>query len=61
MNGIRRFLVFCLGMGVSTVVSLLVMIKGWGVHPQSWGWILGVGIFGQIAAYVIMSIGTIKD
>ena len=25
--------------------SVLVMIHGWGLEPQSWWWIIGVGIF----------------
>jgi hypothetical protein len=33
-----------LTLAVSFGIGLLVMINGWGVQPQSWGWILG-GLF----------------
>jgi uncharacterized membrane protein len=34
--------VICLIVGL----QILVMIFGWGVHPQSWWWIIGGGVFG---------------
>ena len=35
------FLVCC-----SVGLSVLVMIYGWGLHPRSWWWIIGAGVFG---------------
>lgn len=38
----------------TTVITLLVaiqvsvMIYGWGLTPQNWGWIIGVGLFGNV-------------
>ena len=29
-------------------LQILVFIKGWGMHPQNWWWIIGGGIFGQL-------------
>ncbi len=35
--------ILCLSVGL----SVLTMVYGWGLHPQNWWWIVGVGIFGQ--------------
>ena len=38
----------------TTVIALIValniavMIYGWGLTPQSWWWIIGVGLFGNV-------------
>jgi len=33
----------CLTVGL----NVLVLMKGWGIHPQSWWWIIGGGVVGQ--------------
>lgn len=32
------FMIASFGMGI------LIMTEGWGLHPQSWGWIIGGSI-----------------
>lgn len=31
--------------GMGTTVGILVLIFGWGLSPQSWGWIIGGAVF----------------
>ena len=37
---------------ISVIVSVLIMIHGWGLDPKSWGWIIG-GAFFQLTMLVI--------
>ena len=32
---------------LTIVLSILVMIYGWGLEPKSWWWIIGGGVFGM--------------
>ena len=34
-------------------LSVLVMMEGWGLEPQSWWWIIGGGVFGHYVLFVI--------
>lgn len=34
-------------MSASIALSVLVLMYGWGLHPQNWWWILGGGIVAQ--------------
>lgn len=34
-------------------IGWLVMINGWGLEPQSWGWIIG----GTVASVLMMALG----
>lgn len=61
MEGLRRLFTTCFGMGLAVFLSIQVMIHGWGLDPKSYGWIIGVGVFGQIAALTITQIGLKKD
>lgn len=45
------------GVCLSILVSILVMIKGWGLEPKSWWWIIGVYIVGNIVAHSILLLG----
>ena len=58
MDNLRKILVSCFGLALSVTLSILVMIHGWGLEPQSYWWIIGVGFFGQILAQLIVKIGT---
>jgi hypothetical protein len=60
MNELRKFLVGVFGLAVATATSVLVMMNGWGLEPQSWWWIIGVSIFGQIFGQIILAIA-MKD
>lgn len=37
-------------------LTILVMIYGWGLEPQSWWWIIGCGIGIRLAAEIIEQI-----
>jgi len=56
MNALRKFLVGVLGLAVAITVSILVMMKGWGLEPKSWGWIIGVSFFGHLFAQIIIEV-----
>jgi membrane-anchored glycerophosphoryl diester phosphodiesterase (GDPDase) len=43
---------------ISILVSIGVMIKGWGVDPQSYGWIWGGGIFTAVLSWLCSSVLT---
>lgn len=56
MNALRKFLVGVLGIAVAITVSILVTMKGWGLEPKSWGWIIGVSFFGHLFAQIIIEV-----
>lgn len=45
-NALQKFLALLFVVCVNVLLQIGVMIYGWGVHPQSWKWIIGVGLFG---------------
>ena len=49
-------LLFTLGCVIA--LGIAVMIYGWGLHPRSWWWIIGGGIFGQVFLRIIGEIIT---
>lgn len=55
-SGIRRFLLFLFGLIVAVVTSIAVMMKGWGLEPRSWFWIIVVSFVGHIFAQIIITI-----
>jgi RsiW-degrading membrane proteinase PrsW (M82 family) len=57
MESLRRFMLMVFGVCLSILVSILVMIKGWGLEPKSWWWIIGVYIVGNIVAHSILLLG----
>uniref|UniRef100_A0A6M3IS46 Uncharacterized protein n=1 Tax=viral metagenome TaxID=1070528 RepID=A0A6M3IS46_9ZZZZ len=62
MDALRKLVIVIFGLCIAVGLSILVMIKGWGLEPKSWWWIIGVGIFGQIFAQLIVKLGiTSKD
>ena len=56
MDGLLRFLVGLLGVGIVFGCSVLSMIYGWGLTPQSWFFILVVGFGGVLFGWFIFSI-----
>ena len=60
MEAVRKLLLSFFGLCLSVVFSLLVMINGWGLEPQSYWWIIGVGVFGQFISMTIISIANHK-
>jgi len=54
MNTLRKLICLVFGLAMSIGLSILVMIKGWGLDPQSYWWIIGVGFCGQIVAQLVI-------
>jgi hypothetical protein len=44
----------------AVAIQVGVMIHGWGLHPQSWAWIIGMGVGTQMLVYVFMNV-VLKD
>ena len=61
MNELRKLIVSMTGVALAIGLSILVMIHGWGLEPQSYWWIIGVGFFGQLSAQIIIKMGLIGD
>nr|WP_294864360.1 hypothetical protein [uncultured Pseudogulbenkiania sp.] len=43
---LNRILAVLLVIALTVALSVLVTIKGWGLEPKSWEWIIGGGVFG---------------
>ena len=52
-----KFMLNLASVFISLFTSIVVMIKGWGIEPKSWFWIIGVYLVGQILAvgFVLVS------
>lgn len=61
MNAIRKLLVMMLAIAIGIGTSIAVCIKGWGLQPQSWWWIVGVYLIGQIVSLTIAEIAKRDD
>jgi multisubunit Na+/H+ antiporter MnhC subunit len=61
MDSIRRLLVQFLGLIVATGTTILVMIYGWGLTPQSWKWIIGFSFLGHMTGAIFVTIGQHKE
>ena len=61
MNELRKFVILLFGIFVSMGVNILVLIKGWGLEPKSWSFILLVTFFGQMFALTIIELGRDKS
>lgn len=57
MNVVSGILIMLLTLVISVGMQILVLINGWGMRPQSWWWILGVGFFGNVVLVTIGEIG----
>ena len=44
-----KFIALLSMLALSITITVAVMIKGWGLEPVSWWWIVGVGYFGHLA------------
>ena len=56
MNALKSFVIAIFGVAVAIAVSILVAIKGWGLEPKSYGWIIGVSFFGHLIAQLLIEI-----
>jgi hypothetical protein len=50
---LSKFLAILLLLGVAVGLGVAIMIYGWGLHPRSWWWIIGGGVFGQAFVKVV--------
>lgn len=60
MDSLRRFILSMFAVFVALSTSILVMIKGWGVKPQSWWWIIGVYLLGHIFTVFLVELAKAK-
>ena len=61
MDALRRFLVDVFGLVFGVVVTITVMIKGWGLTPKLWWWIIGVSIIGHTVSLMIVKAASGDD
>lgn len=59
VNSIGRLIIVLIGMSIMIGTSILVMIRGWGLEPQSWWYILGVGITGVFIGRLVIELSTV--
>lgn len=52
-----KFLMNLFAIPILTGLQILVMINGWGLNPESWAWIIGVGMFGNILVHILVIVG----
>lgn len=55
MDALRSFMLGIAALIISIVTSVAVMMKGWGLEPKSWGWIIGVYLIGNIISLLFMA------
>jgi len=46
---------------VSSVLSVLTMINGYGIEPVSYKWIVFAGVFGQLFAHAMLQLVDNKE
>ena len=61
MNAIRKFIVLLFAMVFGAAMSITVCIKGWGLEPKSWWWIIGMYFIGQVITQILVEIGKRDD
>ena len=44
------------GMCFAVIMSILVMINGWGLEPKSYGWIIGISMASQFFAQLVLKV-----
>lgn len=56
MEELRRLLIGLFAIAIAITFNVLVMQHGWGLEPQSWGWIIGVGLSGNMVAQILFEV-----
>ena len=56
MNEVRKFVVLLFGIAIGLLTTIAVMIKGWGLEPKSWKWIIGIYLLGHFVSLIMMAI-----
>jgi hypothetical protein len=41
----KNIVIGIFGFFIALIVSIWVLMYGWGLEPKSWGWIIGGGVF----------------
>ena len=54
MDMFRRAMMVVFGLVLGIGLSIMVMIKGWGLEPKSWAWIIWISFFGQVFAQLLI-------
>lgn len=57
MRALQQIVIMLFGIGIAMAVGVITMIKGWGVEPQSWWYILGFSFLGHVFAQLIIALG----
>lgn len=50
MENLRSLFIGLFAIVIAITFNVLVMQHGCGLEPQSWGWIIGVGLSGNLVA-----------
>lgn len=53
---LTNLLILLFTLSLSSVLSVLTMIHGYGVQPVSYKWIIFAGIFGQLIAHACLQL-----
>jgi hypothetical protein len=56
MEELRKLLIMLFAIAIAITFNVLVMQHGWGLEPQSWGWIIGVGVSGNLVARFVFEV-----
>jgi predicted membrane protein len=48
MDELRKIIISLVSISVAIWLSVLAMVHGWGLEPQSYWWIIGVGFGAQV-------------
>lgn len=56
MKTLVAILLIMFGMCFAVIMSILVMINGWGLEPKSYGWIIGISLASQFFAQLILKV-----
>jgi len=57
----QKILSYLFVTSLSVLLQIGVMIYGWGVHPQSWWWIIGGGVVGTTCLYSLLRVLETSD
>jgi hypothetical protein len=55
-NELRKIVCAGAGITLSLAIGIVSAMKGWGLEPKSWLWIIGVNLFGQLVAQLFIEL-----
>jgi hypothetical protein len=53
MNTFQKGCLILLSIPITLFIGIIVAIKGWGLEPQNWWYIIGVSFFGHLFVRVV--------